>query len=253
MTPSLSIIIPAHNTEKYLAQAIESVLNQTYTNWELIIIDDASTDTTSVIAEKYAAENPQIKYIRNDQNLGISKTRNKGIALAQGTYIAMLDSDDVWLDREKLALQIAALEQNPQLGLVGTWMKKIDEHGNKIGEIQFAQTDSEIRHSLLYRNHIAQSSVMFRKNAALELGGYDETLTTMEDHDLWLKIGSKYSLATLPIYALGYRVHTGGITKRRALRVALDELVVIIRHHNQYSGFIKGSTKGILRIARSLF
>jgi glycosyltransferase involved in cell wall biosynthesis len=250
----VSIIIPTYNSAKYLRQAIDSVFKQSFKDWELIIIDDASSDETTSLVSKYldnASSNydSRVRYFKNETNLGISKTRNKGISLASADskYIAMLDSDDIWLNPNKLTEQVTAIEHNPLLGIVGTWMTQIDENGVEIGRISAGVEDEEIRHSILHYNNIAQSSVVFRKDAALAVGGYDESLATMEDHDLWLKIGTKWQFANIPTYALGYRVHKVGITKKRAYQVAADEFKVVLRHRKEYSGFIKGFFKGLLR------
>ncbi len=252
-TPLVSIVIPSYNGARYLKFAIESVLAQSYKNWEIIVVDDASTDDTRSIVSEYLARYQQIHYICNEQNLGISKSRNYGISHSRGTYVAMLDSDDVWLDINKLKVQVHYLEKNSDCVVVGTWMIQIDEKGNLLKKISFSDTNTEIRKSILYKNHIAQSSVLFRKDVALEVGGYDETLATMEDHDMWLKMGVKNKFATLPIYTLGYRVHQGGITKSRKLRVALDEITVIWRHRHEYPGLLIGITKGITRVLRAIF
>ena len=249
--PLVSIIIPAYNAEKYIAKAIESVISQDYQNWELIIINDASKDGTEKAVSIFLNDN-RIKIITNTQNLGISKNRNLGIKLVKGKYIAMLDSDDIWLEKNKISKQVEFLEENIDHALVGTFMILIDEKNNLVKKINYAENDNDIRKSILYKNHIAQSSVMFRKDIISMIGGYDETLTTMEDHDLWLKIGIKNKLAVLPIYALGYRIHGGSITKSRKVRVAIDELGVIYKHRKECAGFIFGITKGVTRLIRSL-
>ncbi len=261
--PLVSIIIPAHNSARWISATLDSVLRQTYTNWELIVIDDASTDDTGAIVTRSTAQaassgkNIDIRLIRNETNLGISKSRNLGLHEARGTLIAMLDSDDIWLDEHKLARQVAAFASaaststSRPLGIVGTWMTTIDEHSAPMQNLQFAQDDASIRQAILYKNQIMQSSVLFLKKAAQEIGGYDESLNTMEDHDLWLKIGKQYSFMTLPTYALGYRVHVGGITRRKRRRVALDELAVIMRHRAVYPGFVTGMVKGVARLLLS--
>lgn len=277
--PLVSIIIPAYNSARWISAAIESVLCQSYPHWELIIIDDASSDETANIASQYAereyakkggsstiSENEKIRLLQNPANLGISKTRNLGLHEARGTLIAMLDSDDIWLDEHKLEKQVEAFEKativtsvgtknaTPRpLGIVGTWMTTIDENSTPIRQLRFAEDDASIRSTILYKNHIMQSSVLFLKEAALDAGGYDENLRTMEDHDLWLKIGETYSFAVLPIYALGYRIHSGGITHRKRRNVALSELRVIWRHRHSYPGAAKGVLKGLARLVLSIF
>lgn len=271
--PEITIIIPTYNRAGLISQAIDSVLVQTYKNWELIVVDDASTDTTEKIVKKYidqdsATGKNRIRYIKNETNLGISKTRNHGLREARGKYIAMLDSDDVWLDPEKLAKQVAAFaefekqasdenhdDEKPSkpkpLGIVGTWVVFIDENNKPIKKISFAVTDAKIRRSFLYYNPVVQSSVLFLKQAALDAGGYDENMATMEDHDLWLHIGTRYDVAILPMYATGYRVHSGSITKNRRERVAADQMTVFRRWKNFYPGKTVGFVKSYLRLIRA--
>ena len=261
--PVITIIIPTYNRANLIGQAIDSVLSQTYTNWELIIVDDASTDATEKIVAEYieqdgrgtgtAIHSSRIRYLKNPTNLGISKTRNRGLREARGEYIAMLDSDDVWIDPEKLIRQIDAFAKNDKLGIVGTWVTFIDELGAHIRTISFAETDAEIRRSFLYYNPITQSSVLFLKKAALDAGGYDEKMTTMEDHDLWLNIGTKYEVETLPIYATGYRLHAGSITKSRRAQVAADQMSVFRHWKNSYPGTTIGIIKSYLRLLRARF
>ncbi len=254
-TPLITIIIPTYNRADFIGEAIESVCMQTYANWELIIVDDASTDLTETLVKKYIAKDRRIHYLKNSANLGISKTRNRGLREARGEYVAMLDSDDLWLDPEKLEKQITAFGENPKLGIIGTWITFIYKTPNetKKQNASFAIHDAEIRRSFLYKNHIAQSSVLFLKKAALVAGGYDENLATMEDHDLWLNIGTRYEVETLPIYATGYRIHENSVTKSRSKQVALDELSVISRWKKSYPGFARGMIKGYLRLLKAYF
>jgi hypothetical protein len=149
-------------------------------------------------------------------------------------------------------MQVAYLDQNSDCEVVGTWIIQIDELGNQFKKIAHANTDTDIRKAMLYRNYIAQSSALFRKQTALNVGGYDETLATMEDHDLWLRLGVRGKFATLPIYALGYRTHKGNITRSRKTRVALDELAVTWRHRHKYQGIFIGILKGIGRLIKSI-
>ncbi len=251
MTPCVSIVILTYNRASLLIEAIQSALGQTFSDFEIIIIDDASSDNTLEIVTPYLSDH-RIQYIQNSQNKGIAISRNFGISIAKGEYIAMLDSDDVWLDRNKLTAQVSYLKMNSDCEVVGTWMIQINELGQHLKKISFAQTDTDIRKSILYRNHIAHSSVLFRKNTALNVGGYDEALKTMEDHDLWLRLGSYGKFATLPIYSLGYRIHNGSISKTKVTRVAMDELAVVWRHRNHYQGIIKGMIKANARIIKSV-
>jgi glycosyltransferase involved in cell wall biosynthesis len=258
--PTVSVVITTYNVADYLELSVDSVLAQTYQDWELLIIDDASADSTWEIAGRCATRDGRIHLIRNETNQGIARTRNRVLALARGTYIAVLDGDDLWLDPKKLEMQVAAYEgysaSERPLGILGTWIILIDDRGNprpgRSGRIAFSTTDEEIRRSLLYRNQIAQSSVLFVRQAAVDVGGYDNVRTTMSDHDLWLKIATKYALATLPIYALGYRVHNRSVTHKRYMRVAVEELAVVFGHRREYPGFALGLMKGLARLALAM-
>ena len=249
-SPCVTVIIPTYNRATLLPEAIRSALAQTLIDIEIVIIDDASTDNTREVVAPFLKDH-RVRLFQNTQNKGVAKNRNYGIAIARGVYIAMLDSDDVWLDSNKLASQVLYLEQNADCAVVGTWLIHIDEIGDQLKKIKHAQTDAEIRKSLLYRNHIAQSSVLFRKDFAFDIGGYDETLLTMEDHDLWLRMGVRSKFATIPLYALGYRIHKANITRSQKRRVALDEFSVIWRHRNDYKGLHIGLIKGIARFLKS--
>ena len=127
----ISIIIITRNRAGFISKAIESALGQSFPDWELIIIDDASQDNTGEIIKSYIAKDARIKYFRNDEHLRISKSRNKALSLARGEYVAVLDSDDVWSDRDKLKKQYEFLERNKDYVLVGGGVIVIDEFGKE--------------------------------------------------------------------------------------------------------------------------
>ena len=251
MSELVTVIILSYNKAHLISESIQSVLTQKLTNIEIIVIDDASTDNTQEFLVPFL-KNSQIRFIQNKKNIGISQNRNYGVFLAKGKFVAMLDGDDVWLDCDKLTKQVKYLEENPECGAVGTWVVQIDEYGSNIKKIAYEEKDESLRKSILYRNSIAHSSVLFRKDVVQSVGGYDDSLATMEDHDLWLKIGVQSTLATLPIYALGYRVYQGNITKSRKIRIALDELRVVWRHRREYKGIYVGIARGILRLIKTI-
>lgn len=222
--PLVSVNIATYNRGGFLAEAIESVLAQTYTNWELVIVDDASTDNTREVVDSYLKD-PRIKYFRNETNLNISLTRNRGLKESQGEFIAVLDSDDIWCDKDKLKKQVEFLENNPDHALVGTGVIKIDKNGREMSRYLNPLTDKTIRVKILSQNAFAHSSLMYRREAVLALGGYDPAINGIEDYDLWLKIGSRWQFANLPDYALKYRVHGSNISltdRKRLMRINID-------------------------------
>ncbi|HLX54021.1 MAG TPA: glycosyltransferase family A protein, partial [Aquella sp.] len=192
MTPLVSIIMPAFNAASTIKLSIESVLNQTYSNWELIIINDASKDNTaSVVNDYYSAEN-RIVIINLEKNGGLPNARNEGLKCAKGEYIAFLDSDDTW-HAQKLMKQVSFHLANPQirishtkfeifneLGILKTPFKKIVEHNYK--------KEGFLLPSIYSKNTIGVLTVMVERELLLAVGGFDTSLWTMEDQDLWIKV-----------------------------------------------------------------
>ena len=183
-----SIILPTFNRAHILPKAINSVLNQSFKDFELLIIDDGSTDGTEEIVKGF--NDKRIKYFKNKENLGIQKSLNIGLKMAQGKYIARIDDDVEWVDKDKLKRQVEFLDNNPDYFLVGT--QAILERKKVVIHTNFPETDAAIREKLLFKNCFFHPSVVFLKEAALKVGGYDETPASchVEDYDLWLKIGT---------------------------------------------------------------
>ena len=251
METKVSIIICTYNRADYISHTLNSILAQTYQSYEVIVIDDASTDDTEEIIKKYLSLEKRIKYFKNEKNLGIPKSRNKGVVLSQGEYIAMLDSDDYWLSAEKIAKQIEVLDSDKELGLIGTGIICIDENDQEIKKDIFAIEDYEIRERILAKNQFMQSSVVFRKDAYKVAGGYQEKFTVCEDLDLWLAIGSKYKFANIIEPMVAYRLHSGGISKSRKLEIAQTTDEIIDKYKKNYPNYLRAKFKSILRIIKS--
>lgn len=248
-TPLISVIVPTHNRADLLPEALRSVLAQTFTDWELIVMDDASTDDTESVVAEFAQRDGRIRYVRNEKNLGIARNRNEGLAQARGRLIAMLDSDDVWLDHWKLEKQADFLATNPGHVIVGTYACVMDENGKNCGSFEFETSDAAIRAHMLRRNQFVQSSLLYRKVAAMQVGGYDSSYTVADDYDLWLKMGAEGKLAVIPEYMTGYREHSGGITKTKRVLAAREHLSIIRKHKLAYPAYLLAFIKAQLRIA----
>ena len=184
----VSIIIPTFNRRDYITTALDSVLAQSYKDYEIIIIDDGSSDDTKEVLKPYQNN---IRYFYQD-NRGIPATRNKGIREAQGDYIAFLDSDDYWLP-EKLKRQIECFKQNPHYGMVATRCSSITPDGrfrkkNRPGKSGWVLTD------LFKANFIRTSSAMIEKECFEKVGLFDESLPECEEYDLWLRITKHYPI-----------------------------------------------------------
>lgn len=189
----VSIIIPAYNAQRFIAETIESVLEQTYTNWELIIIDDGSSDNTKNIVEQYRQNDPRIQYYFQE-NAGVSVARNHGLSKANGEFIALLDADDVWLE-ENLALKVEVLEQDGNIQWVYSNMYEADEEMNILGDAAKG-TDEEILDSILaWKREVVPgpcSNVVFAKKCYDEGVQFDPELSTAADQDFTIQLASKY-------------------------------------------------------------
>ncbi len=252
-SPKISVIIITYNRADLLPKAIASVLAQNYRDFELLIIDDGSNDETETFVCGLALRDERIKYFKNEFNLGISKSRNRGVLLARGEYIAMLDSDDYWLDNDKLKSQAAFLDKHAGVGLIGTAIRCEDETGRILKEDIFAVADEEIRARMLGKNQIAQSGVLYRKSAFIKAGGYDETFNIGEDYDLWLKMGRDSKFANLPEVMTAYLIHSGGITKERKFKTITATDKIIRRYKKNYPGYFQARIKSGLRLLRALY
>jgi glycosyltransferase involved in cell wall biosynthesis len=237
LRPRVSINIATYNREAFLAQAIESVLNQSFTDWEIIIVDDGSTDNTREVVERYLV-NPKIHYLKNDQNLGICATRNRALNESAGEYVAILDSDDVWSDPNKLQNQVDLLDQHPDHVLVGTGVVVVNKSNQEIKRYLNLEKDTQLRARILAQNPFAHSSVLYRRETALSLNGYPQGLNGIEDYDLWLRLGQKGKLHNLPSYSLNYRQHGTGISTTDRLRLMQENLNLVKKYREFYPGFL---------------
>lgn len=214
--PTVSVVMPAYNAEKYLREAIESVLSQTFTDFEFIIINDGSTDNTKDIILSY--EDLRIVYLENERNSGICVTLNKGLDVARGKYIARMDSDDISLP-ERLAKQVEYMESHLEIGALGT---DFEVFGEDIKSYVFTQlhTPEECKAGLLFNSCFAHPSVMIRRSV-LDINGlrYKDEYRGLEDYELWWQI-SKYSkLNNLSTPLLKYRHHKGQETRNVGQKV----------------------------------
>lgn len=230
----VSIILPTYNGASRIHNAIESVLAQTYTNWELIIVDDGSTDDVHTVLPSDA----RIRYIKNATNLGIQKALNRGLAEAKGVYIARIDDDDIWSDSTKLIQQVAFLEQHTEYILIGTGVVTIDETGRQLSRYVLPTDDPTIRSNLLRKNCFAHASVLFRNSGVRY--SEDEHVRHAEDYELWLRLGMKGKFANLPIYGVTLTVRNGSLTNRNRVLQARRILRLAWQYKSNYPGAVWG-------------
>src|SRR3989344_7756276 len=183
----VSVIIPTYNREKYIKKALDSVFFQTLQDFEIIVVDDGSTDNTKALLEPYIQEG-KAKYIYQ-QNLRVSKARNNGIRNSSGKYIALLDSDDYWLDSEKLEKQVKAFENQKDLVLTSGGIIRITQDGEVVSKILNPEKDEDVRRSMLLSCLFAPSAVMFKKEHWEKIGGFNETSDLSEDWEFFMELG----------------------------------------------------------------
>src|SRR5262245_38128505 len=204
--PKVSVIIPTHNRAHFLRDAISSVFNQTFQDFEIIVVDDASTDNTSEIVAAFNDE--RIRFLRHDANKGGSAARNTGILNSQCDYIAFLDDDDEWLP-EKLAKQMdTLLESPPEVGCVYTGHVMVDRTSGRVIDHRPPTKRGDLSKDLLISNCIGgTSSVLLRKNCLQKVGLFDENLPRSQDYDLWLRIANGFLFEYVPEPLYKYYIH----------------------------------------------
>lgn len=208
----VSVILPIYNAEKYLEDAISSIVNQTYKNIELICIDDGSTDSSLDIIKAFSNMDKRIKIITRE-NKGLIYSLNEGIRVSLGKFIARMDADDI-SDVSRIEKQVLFLNDNPSVNILGTFCYRVDECNAVIGKNKKPVTDCEIKAGLLFHNQIIHPSVMINGVDKKDLY-FDDKFKSAEDYELWLRLSKRYIFANIPEYLLRYRVLSTSITRSR--------------------------------------
>ncbi len=239
-TIQVSIIMPTYNRAGLLPRAIESVRAQTFADWELIVIDDASTDETPRILAEFKKRDSRIVVIRNAQNQypDISKILNQGLNAARGAYIARIDDDDYWLSPDKLAQQVSFLKNNPEYVIVGTGVIVVDGEEKELYRYLKHETDKAIRSGALSANPFTHSTVLYKKDIALGVGGYEERYA--EDWVLWLKLGRQGKLYNISDYCIGYMIAGQNKSWQFQREQFKTNLAIIRRFRYDYPNFLRG-------------
>jgi glycosyltransferase involved in cell wall biosynthesis len=209
--PKVSVIASVYNGEKSMRDAIESILNQTFNDFEFIIVDDCSDDSTPDILNDYLRRNSRIRIIKNEKNIGLTKSLNKAINEAKGEYIARMDCDDVALS-DRLEKQVDYMEKNPDTVLLGTAYYEIDKDGKELAQNQYPSMDHDLRKILIRFNPFCHASVIIRQPALLKAGLYDENISRTQDYDLWFRLANVGKIANLPEYLMKRRYDDNNIS-----------------------------------------
>jgi len=201
--PKISVIIPVYNGEQTIRETIESVLDQTFSDFELIVINDGSQDSTLEVVASFKDARLQVF---SYPNAGVSASRNRGLSHASGKFISFLDADDLWAP-DKLEAQLKALEENPQAAIAYSWTDHIDESGQFLRPSSHTTINGDVYANLLLGNFLKTgSNVLIRAQALTSVGGFDESLTHAEDWDMWLRLAVSHHFVAVPYPQVLYRI-----------------------------------------------
>ncbi len=226
--------MPVYNGEKYLKEAIDSILEQTFRDFELLIISDGSTDESKKIIENYT--DYRIRFLDNQKNMGLIFTLNRGLAEAVGEYIARMDQDDISMP-DRFQKQYDFLENNPRIALVGGWAMVINEKGDLLREKRLPINYNEIKFNLLFRNPIIHSAIFFRKSVVKDLGGYNKEYEHAEDFELYSRlIKNNFKIINLPEFLVRFRIHNTSIGQTLETKNIQNDTVkrIIFENANEY-------------------
>lgn len=235
MEPLVSIVLPVYNGEKYLKTAIESILKQSYKNWELIIIDDCSTDGTSDIVKEFEKKDPRVKCYRNEINLKLPRSLNKGFSIAKGEYFTWTSDDNICKE-SMLEVLVNTLEEKPEIGMVYSDYVVIDAEGNEIETFKEADPD------YLIHGNVCGASFLYRREIANKIGEYDAAMFLAEDYDYWIRIYSKTEILHIKDILYFYRVHDQSLTETRKDKI--QEQAVCVLKKNFWGLYMKAKCKG---------
>lgn len=218
--PTISVVMSTFNREQYLEESINSILNQTFQDFEFIIVDDGSTDNTQKILSKYK-DHPKIHILRNSTNLGLAASRNKAIDIAKGYWIAFQDDDDI-SHPKRLELQFKYLNAHPEIKLLGSRAEFTDNNLNTFAFWDVPETHEEIKRLIKWESPFCHPAVVFQTDSIRLIGKYRVKLNLVEDYDLWLRSVEKFKTHNLPEYLVKVRRH-----KRSVSVTYLDEQIAL--------------------------
>ncbi len=228
MQPKVTVVMSVYNGTLYLQEAVESILNQTFTDFEFIIIDDESTDKTWEILTQYANRDQRVKLFKNKENIGLTKSLNRGLEFATGEYIARQDADDVSLP-DRFKLQTCFLDDNVDVGAIGTSAEVINEQGKFLEQSYVIREHESIQACLLVNNCLFHSSMMVRRSLMQALGGYREELRYAQDYDIWWRISRLARIENLPDILVRVRRSAKNISKLYRHEQLLSALEISLR------------------------
>jgi len=226
--PLVSVLMPAYNADKYIGDAIESILNQTYKKLELIIIDDCSQDNTWKIIQEYLKKDKRISAFQNKKNLYIAENRNKLLKHARGRYIAWQDADDISIS-DRIDKQVELLEKNPDIGIVGGYLLFYQD-GKVISTRRYDTNDKQLRKKIFRYSPVAQPAAMIRKECFDKIGIYNLKYPPAEDIDMSFRIGEYYQFANLAKPVIKYRQYAKSATFQKLKKIELSTIEIRLKN-----------------------
>tara|TARA_Y100001970_G_C14178773_1_gene828610 strand:- start:919 stop:1731 length:813 start_codon:yes stop_codon:yes gene_type:complete len=227
-SPKISVIMSVYNGKRYLKESIDSILNQSFTSFEFIIIDDLSHDNSKLIIEEYAKKDSRIIFLKNKKNRGLTYNLNQAISISRGELIARMDCDDVSM-LNRFSKQVDFLNKNKSISIVGSYSINIDKHGNEISKRIVPSSNFEILKVLPMLNPISHPTVMFRKDDIVAIGCYNTKYRTSQDYFLWFQAASNSLLMfNMPEFLLYYRMDDEYISKK-SFKYRMNEFLIKIK------------------------
>lgn len=246
----VSVILSTFNGSAFLKKAIESVLIQSHKNLELIIVDDGSTDETLEIIKSFSEKDTRVKYISNEKNIGVQKSRNEGLNLAQGEFVAIIDDDDEWIDVYKIEKQINFLISHTGHILVGTGVIVVDQNGLEKYRYTLPESDIDIRKKLLFKNCFAHSTILFNKDVAIKIGGYDESSQTknVEDYDFILRLALHGLVSNIKEFAINYTDRSSNNSSTHREDIFKKNIYLVKKYKNYYPNYLGAIIFSLIRL-----
>ena len=226
----VSVLMNCYNSELYIRESVQSLIDQTYKDWELIVWDDASIDSTINIIQSF--NDNRIKIYKNDAHCGLCLGRIRAQKFLKGEYISILDSDDIY-EKDKLKNQIQAFNIDPNLTLVTSWYSKINENGKELKKIKFSKNLSKIKNELFGDNIFAHSSIMYKRSEAEKVGWYSDKLEYSQDYDLTIKLLQNNPFCIVENYLVKIRDSASSMTRKLSLQG------LIIKEHLEILNYLK--------------
>lgn len=223
VAPIVSVVMSAYNAERFIGQAIQSIMDQTWKDFEFIIVDDCSRDNTPKLINEYARIDKRIKSFKNKVNLGGCLSLDRGMKMAKGKYLAVMDNDD-WSYPDRLMKQVDFLEKHPDVGIVGGTMEIMDEHGIASAKRQYHQSDADIRKNIFRYSPFSHPLIMIRRSVLETVGYANCEFAPADDYEMYFRIGTISKFANLNDTILKYRIVSNSLTQRCARKMILNSI-----------------------------